>query len=29
VKPGGYLVRCVVRDTEGQMSAVNDSVEIP
>ena len=29
VKPGSYLVRCVVRDAEGQLSAVNDSVEIP
>ena len=29
VKSGSYLVRCVVRDTEGQLSAVSDSVEIP
>lgn len=30
VKPGGYLVRLVVRDAEGQqMSAQNGSVEIP
>jgi hypothetical protein len=30
VDPGGYLVRVVVRDSEGQMlSAKNDTVEIP
>jgi hypothetical protein len=29
VKPGTYLVRCVVRDDDGQLSATNDSVEIP
>ena len=29
VKPGTYLVRCVVRDTQGQLSATSDSVEIP
>ena len=30
VKPGGYLIRLVVRDSEGQqMSAQNGSVEIP
>jgi VWFA-related protein len=30
VKPGGYLVRVVVRDSEGQLlSAKNSSVEIP
>jgi VWFA-related protein len=29
VKPGSYLVRCVVRDADGQLSATNDSVEIP
>jgi VWFA-related protein len=30
VKPGGYLIRLVVRDAEGQqMSAENGSVEIP
>ncbi len=29
VKPGSYLVRCVVRDNDGQLSAANDAVEIP
>lgn len=29
VKPGSYLVRCVVRDNDGALSAANDSVEIP
>jgi hypothetical protein len=30
VKPGDYLVRVVVRDTEGQLlSAKNDTVSIP
>jgi hypothetical protein len=29
VKPGSYVVRCVVRDAEGQLSATNDSIEIP
>jgi hypothetical protein len=29
VKPGNYLVRCVVRDREGQLSASSGSVEIP
>ncbi len=30
VKPGDYLVRVIVRDTEGQMlSAKNDTVSIP
>jgi len=29
VKPGSYLVRLVVRDTEGQLSAENGAVEIP
>jgi VWFA-related protein len=29
VKPGSYLVRCVVRDAEGQLSAANGAVEIP
>jgi hypothetical protein len=29
VKPGSYLVRVVVRDSEGQLSAQNGSVEIP
>ena len=30
VKPGTYLVRLVVRDTEGQMmSAANGAVDIP
>jgi VWFA-related protein len=29
VKPGGYLVRLVVRDAEGQISATNDVIEIP
>jgi VWFA-related protein len=29
VKSGSYLVRLVVRDDEGQISAVNDTVEIP
>jgi VWFA-related protein len=29
VKPGGYLVRLVVRDVEGQISATNEVVEIP
>ncbi|HEX8811824.1 MAG TPA: hypothetical protein VF742_07510, partial [Terracidiphilus sp.] len=30
VKPGSYLVRLVVRDTEGQlMSAENGAIEIP
>ncbi len=28
-KPGSYLVRVVVRDAEGQMSAQNGAVEIP
>lgn len=29
LKPGGYLVRLVVRDTQGQMSAENGVVEVP
>ena len=29
VKPGSYLVRCVVRDDEGDLSAHNGAVEIP
>jgi VWFA-related protein len=29
LKPGGYLVRLVVRDTRGQISAENGVVEIP
>jgi VWFA-related protein len=29
VKPGGYLVRLVVRDLGGQISAANDAIEIP
>jgi VWFA-related protein len=29
VKPGSYLVRLVVRDTEGQLAATNGAVEIP
>jgi hypothetical protein len=29
VKPGSYLVRLVVRDAEGQISAENGAVEIP
>jgi VWFA-related protein len=29
VKPGGYLVRLVVRDLEGQISATNEAIEIP
>jgi VWFA-related protein len=29
VKPGSYLVRLVVRDTEGQISAENSAIEIP
>jgi len=29
VKPGSYLVRVVVRDAEGQLSAENGAVEIP
>jgi VWFA-related protein len=29
VKPGNYLVRVVVRDAEGQLSAENGAVEIP
>jgi VWFA-related protein len=29
VKPGGYLVRLVVRDAEGQIAAVNGTVQIP
>jgi VWFA-related protein len=29
VKPGNYLVRVVVRDAEGQLSAKNGAVEIP
>ncbi len=29
VKPGSYLVRLVVRDAEGQLSAENGAVEIP
>jgi VWFA-related protein len=29
VKPGGYLIRLVVRDADEQMSAQNGSVEIP
>ncbi len=29
VKPGAYLVRCVVRDNQGELSAANDSVDIP
>jgi len=29
VKPGSYLVRLVVRDTEGLLSAENGAIEIP
>jgi len=29
VKPGGYLVRLVVRDLGGQISAANDAIKIP
>jgi hypothetical protein len=29
VKPGGYLVRLVVRDVEGQISATNEAIESP
>jgi len=29
VKPGSYLVRLVVRDTEGMLSAENGAIEIP
>ena len=29
VKPGNYLVRCVVRDNNGELSSQNGSVEIP
>ena len=29
VKPGSYLVRLVVRDAEGQLSATNGAIEIP
>jgi VWFA-related protein len=29
VTPGSYLVRLVVRDTEGELSAANGSIEIP
>jgi hypothetical protein len=29
VKPGSYLVRLVVRDVEGQISAENGAIEIP
>jgi hypothetical protein len=30
VKPGSYMVRLVVRDTEGQMmAAANGAVDIP
>ncbi len=29
VKPGSYLLRCVVRDDDGQLSATNDAIEIP
>jgi hypothetical protein len=29
VKPGSYLVRLVVRDTEGEISAENGAIEIP
>lgn len=29
VKPGGYLVRLVVRDGEGSLSAANGAIEIP
>jgi VWFA-related protein len=29
VKPGSYLVRLVVRDTDGQLSAENGAIEIP
>jgi len=29
VKPGGYMVRLVVRDAEGQISAANGAIEIP
>jgi VWFA-related protein len=29
VKPGSYLVRLVVRDAEGQLSAENGAIEIP
>jgi hypothetical protein len=28
LKPGGYLVRVVVRDAEGEMSAANSALEI-
>jgi hypothetical protein len=29
VKPGSYLVRLVVRDAEGDISAENGAIEIP
>jgi hypothetical protein len=29
VKPGSYLVRLVVRDAQGQLSAANGAIEIP
>jgi hypothetical protein len=29
LRPGGYLVRLVVRDAQGQMAAENGAVEIP
>jgi hypothetical protein len=29
VKPGSYLVRLVVRDNEGLLSAENGAIEIP
>jgi hypothetical protein len=29
VQPGGYLVRLIVRDVEGQISATNEAIEIP
>jgi hypothetical protein len=29
VKPGSYLVRLVVRDADGQLSATNGAIEIP
>jgi hypothetical protein len=29
VKPGSYLVRLVVRDTEGQIAAENGAIQIP
>ena len=29
VKPGSYMVRLVVRDEEGQLTAQNGAIEIP